>query len=381
MKIEYIETQEHLEKSAATLLSCSSIGIDLEFDKNHYRYGFNLCLIQIFDGETCYLFDPIDTQLDLTSIYTIVSNPSIEKICFAFGEDMRLLHHLGCKPQNINDLGNARSLLNYPPLSLSNLLKETLDIASDKTMQKSNWFKRPLSKEQINYAADDVLYLFELKDVLYKALDRNDRISWVQEENAAYDTVSYPDQIGVVTVKNNEKKLFTSYDFHIYEGLLRFREKTAERIGKPSYQIIKKEILSEIARGKLPTHNWLKQKGVFRSLLNKDYQYRIDAEHRKLISEANELKISKTASALQPLDRETRNENRRKRTLAERVKSEIYLDIKNEMIERYGSEFATFVMPNHIMLSLAAKEIEHILPYRLALIKEIGNEIGKQVNY
>ena len=100
-----------------------------------------------------------------------------------------------------------------------------------------------------------------------------------------------------------------------------------------------------------------------------------------MISEAIELKISKTESALQSLDRETRSENRRKRALAERVKNEIYTDIKKEMIENYGVEFATFVMPNHIMLSLGGKEFSHILPYRLELIKEIGSQIGKPVNY
>ncbi len=381
VKIEYVDTQAHLEKCVATLAKCTNIAIDLEFDKNHYKYGFNLCLLQIFDGEQCYLIDPIETELEVSVIFSVIANPAIEKICFAFGEDMRLLHHLGCKPKNINDLGNARSLLNYPPISLSNLLKEVLDIDADKTMQKSNWFKRPLSKEQINYAADDVLYLFDLREKLYAQLKEKQRVAWVKEENKAFDSVVYPDQIGVVSVKNSEKKLFTSYDFHIYDGLLKFREKTAARIGKPSYQIIKKEVLAEMAKGKLPTHNWLKQKGVFRSLLNKDYQYRIDAEHRRLISEAIELKKSKTASALAPLDRQTKSENRRKRALAESVKKEIYTDIKNKIIEQYGSEFATFVMPNHIMLSLGAKEITHILPYRLKLIKEIGAQIGKQVNY
>lgn len=381
VKIEYIDTQADLNSCADKLKDSTSLAIDLEFDKNHYRYGFNLCLLQIFDGEVCFLIDPINTGLKLDPIFDLIKNPDIEKVSFAFGEDMRLLHHLGCKPKNVNDLGNARSLLNYPPMSLSNLLKETLGIEADKTQQKSNWFKRPLTKDQIKYAAEDVLHLFKLKDVLYTDLEKYNRLEWANQENSALDTVEYPNQIGVVTVKNNEKKLLSEYDFHIYEGLLRFREKTAEKIGKPSYQIIKKEILSEMARGKVNTKDWQKLKGVYKSLLNKDFQYKIDAEHRRLISDATNLKKSKHDSALQPMDRDVRQAMRKKRAMAENVKSEIYNDIKNEMIERYGVEFSTFVMPNHIMLSLGGQDIDNILPYRLELIKSIGESIKKTVNY
>ena len=57
--IQYIDHQESFEKTIAVLASKKTIFIDLEFDKNHFRYGFNLCLMQIFDGENIYLIDPL----------------------------------------------------------------------------------------------------------------------------------------------------------------------------------------------------------------------------------------------------------------------------------------------------------------------------------
>jgi len=142
-KIEYIDDQNSFKEAISKLALSDKLYIDLEFDKNHYRYGFNLCLMQVFDGNTCYLIDPLG-NLNIESIFPILENPKIEKVCFAFGEDIRLLHHIGCQPKNVLDLAVVRTLLNKPTLSLSNSLVEELGLEAQSSQQKSNWFARPL---------------------------------------------------------------------------------------------------------------------------------------------------------------------------------------------------------------------------------------------
>ena len=59
---------------------------------------------------------------------------------------------------------------------LKELCKELLNIEISKQQQSSDWGKSELSKSQINYAANDVLYLHEIKEKLDIILERENRV-------------------------------------------------------------------------------------------------------------------------------------------------------------------------------------------------------------
>jgi ribonuclease D len=161
--IKLVINSAELKNCIDRLSSKAEIAFDLEFDKNYYRFGFNLCLIQIFDGETCYLIDPLSKKLNIIELFQVLENRFITKVCFSVDEDLRLLHSIGCFPANLYDTDIASRLLNYPAMSLTNLLMEILDVDPGESLQRSNWYNRPLTNKQINYAANDVLHLPELK--------------------------------------------------------------------------------------------------------------------------------------------------------------------------------------------------------------------------
>ena len=60
--------------------------------------------------------------------------------------------------------------------SLRVLCKELLDVDISKDQQMSDWGQEVLSQEQLDYAANDVLYLHRLQSVLVKRLIREDRM-------------------------------------------------------------------------------------------------------------------------------------------------------------------------------------------------------------
>src|SRR5690554_7245294 len=95
--IQYIDNKESFEKAISILSTKKEIFIDLEFDKNHFRYGFNLCLMQIFDGEICYLIDPL-TEREIEHIFPVLENQDIQIVCFAFIKDIRFFILLVEKP-------------------------------------------------------------------------------------------------------------------------------------------------------------------------------------------------------------------------------------------------------------------------------------------
>lgn len=376
MQIKYITNQEELNNCVAAIAEKESIAVDLEFDKNHYRYGFNLCLVQIFDKQTCYLIDPLVKNIDLECLFDVFRNPSVEKLVFAFGEDIRLLHHLGCKAKNILDLAIVRSLLNYPPSSLSNMLDQVLGMETDKKLQKSNWFKRPLSEDQLKYAADDVLHLFDLRSVLMDKIKAEGREDWVKQENAQFETMEYIDNSEEVNVKLKEKKMLTAFEWFIVEGLLIFREKIAKRVKKPSYQVIHKDIIWDLALGKKYIEDWKKFRGVYKKIQTDEFQSVIESKMEELYSLAFKKQVSKSKPAVAPLTSEERERNKKARAIVEDQKAKFFGPVKEQITEKYGKEFSAFVLSNATITQLALKNYENLMDYKREIINTEAKNLG-----
>lgn len=376
MQIKYITKQEDLDSCVESIQNEESIAVDLEFDKNHYRYGFNLCLIQIYDRKNCYLVDPLAKNIDLEDLFDVFRDPEVEKLVFAFGEDIRLLHHLGCKAKNILDLAIVRSLLNYPPSSLSNMLGEVLGMETDKKLQKSNWFKRPLTEDQIKYAADDVLHLFDLRTALMDKVIAEGREDWVKQENAQFETMDYVDNSEEVNVKLKEKKMLTAFEWFIIEGLLIFREKIAKRVKKPSYQVIHKDLIWDLALGKKYIEDWKKFRGVYRKLQTDEFQSVLESKMEELYSLAFKKQVSKSKPAVPPLTPEEREKNRKTRAIVDDQKLKFFGPVKEMISEKYGKEFSAFVLSNATITQLALKNFDNLLPYK----KEIINTEAKNLD-
>ena len=133
INIEYVENIEQLKNCTTYLQTLNIIAFDLEFDKNSYLYGFNLCLIQIASEKRCFVIDPLKfSNKQLKAVYDVFENPTILKILHSGGEDLRLLQTLGCKLQNLFDTDIAVKLLNYEKISLGNVIKAKFDITLDK---------------------------------------------------------------------------------------------------------------------------------------------------------------------------------------------------------------------------------------------------------
>ena len=103
-------------------------------------------------------------------IKKFLEDRSIMKIMYdAAGDRAFLFKKYGIDLKTILDLQVAVSLLNFEKRDLSSILTKTLNVdtgKSKKKFQRYNWTRRPLSSTAIEYAIEDVIYLFELKDKL-----------------------------------------------------------------------------------------------------------------------------------------------------------------------------------------------------------------------
>lgn len=151
------------------------IAVDVEAELNLHCYGEHLCLIQIFDLENELIIDPFKFK-NREGIKRFFEKRDVLKIMYDSSSDAALLDAAyGIRLRSVLDLRPAVALLKYPKQSLSHILSEELGNAplNKKKFQQYNWMTRPLDKAAIEYAMNDVRYLFRLKDALFDKLKDN----------------------------------------------------------------------------------------------------------------------------------------------------------------------------------------------------------------
>ncbi|PWH85698.1 ribonuclease D [Brumimicrobium oceani] len=376
--IKYIDNTASFEKVVEILSTKNEICIDLEFDKNHFRYGFNLCLMQIFDGENCYLIDPL-TGLDIELIFPILENPEIQLICFAFNEDMRLLHHLGAKPNNIVDLGVAMRLLNYETLSLNNsilaVLGEDYPIDTKASQQKSNWFQRPLTEQQHIYAAEDVFHLPKLKDELIKMLEETNRQDWFAEEMQAFENYDWSGGDKVAYLTKKDQKMLSLREWIRFEKIMDYREKLGESLSRPTYKVLDKKIALLLAQSPKKVSEWTTMKGVHPKLKVAKVQKKIESLLEEAEKEIQENRITMGQSSIPPMTSEQRIRNNNHRRRVQDAKDNFFLPIKEQVKSEFGENYSNYFLSNRKMVEFVSGE-QVLLPYQKSILRNAAKKLG-----
>jgi len=162
----FVNTPAKLAKAEKSIRSAPVIALDTEYDSFRY-FRDKLCLLQVQTGERTWLIDPL-AVLDLSFLGDVLIDPDVLKIFHAGDNDIRILKRdYAFAFRNIFDTHRAASLLGFRQLALSTLLETHLGVTLEKKMQRSRWDIRPLSEEQLDYAALDTAHLPDL----YRKLD------------------------------------------------------------------------------------------------------------------------------------------------------------------------------------------------------------------
>ena len=162
----FVNTPAKLAKAEKSIRAAPVIALDTEYDSFRY-FRDKLCLLQVQTGERTWLIDPL-AALDLSFLGDALIDPDVLKIFHAGDNDIRILKRdYAFAFRNIFDTHRAASLLGFRQLALSTLLETHLGVILEKKMQRSRWDIRPLSEEQLDYAALDTAHLPDL----YRKLD------------------------------------------------------------------------------------------------------------------------------------------------------------------------------------------------------------------
>lgn len=286
--VYHINSQEDLHLTLDYILQSGTdiVGFDVEFDRNRFAFGFNLCLLQLYGNGCCYLIDPL-AGLNLSRLYNeILSEPSICKVVHSPTEDLQLMQVNNCFVRNIFDIqesayyiseeymqslsapanSNYGTGVDLRPIrhkSLARLASELLGIDLEKDQQKSNWLQRPLTEEQLKYAAFDVLFLPDLKKRIMDLAasvyepDGTPATSRIIAGNQAWEKKRFPPSGSAPTYKSYireaKKSKLNFRSFLIWMKLLKIRENFAEKLNLPPHFIADKMILLAISQMKPET--------------------------------------------------------------------------------------------------------------------------------
>lgn len=369
-----------LARAVEALEKADLIALDLEFDKNRYRYGFNLCLLQVSTKETCFLIDPMVDEVQIEKLFPVLENKAIQKLVFAFGEDLRLLHSLGCFPKGLYDIKTATNLLDYPPASLTNLLHDIADIDVGKSAQNSNWCLRPLTETQLAYAAEDVVYLPALYQIVSQKVEDKGMTDWIRQENEYAEGISYADVPSVEVYRTKDKLGRTEYNWQIMKTLLLFRETLAEEVNRPGYQIFHKDYLSELAENPNSLKNWERARGIHPKVKNGKIKVRLQEVLQEAFDEADREGYSKQKLAVPRASPTEVAASKREKARIEKIKTAVFVPIKKKLTQDYGENAATFMLSNRALTDVISGDASGLREYKRELLKKIAAEVGVEVS-
>jgi ribonuclease D len=186
MNWQLITEQQRFTELLPLWASAKTLALDTEFMRVN-TFNPQIALIQLKHQQTIYLIDPVVCDTVEWGLGEVLANPNALKIVHACSEDIEVLYYK--YPQahinNIFDTQIGLAFLGYGlQVGYQKALKDFLDIDISKAETRSDWLARPLSSEQLQYAASDVEYLPQLYDVVVDGLNAKGLLAYCQEDSA-----------------------------------------------------------------------------------------------------------------------------------------------------------------------------------------------------
>jgi len=241
-----ITDRDALEALADRLQHAPAIALDTEFMRER-TYRAELCLLQVADAQEAVCVDPLAIA-DLAVLRAPLGNPLSEKVMHACRQDIEVLLPAVGLVMPVFDTQIAAGLAGMPAqIGYADLVRRVTGHELSKAHTRTDWSRRPLSAEQLDYALDDVRYLLPLREHLIAELSRLGRMSWLQQELAALqDARDYsvdPDQ---AWLRIRALKGLDPDRARLARSLAAWRERRADERNRPRGWILDDAVLREI---------------------------------------------------------------------------------------------------------------------------------------
>ncbi|PQO34164.1 ribonuclease D [Bremerella cremea] len=250
MEYTYVRHDRDLQDLCQQLASDQYIFFDTEFISEDV-YLPDLCLIQVASRSGLSVIDP-KGMLDLTPFWDLITSDNVTVVAHAAREEFLFCFRATGKwPTRLFDTQVAAGLIGMEfPVSLGNLITRLMGERLPKGETRTNWRGRPLSKQQIEYALNDVIFLDNIYQQLVAEIEKLGRTEWMVAEmnrfqQAWEDYSTRPGWRSVSGIGNLNRRSLA-----IVRELWNWRDHHARAQNVPPRRVLRDDLVVELAKRK-----------------------------------------------------------------------------------------------------------------------------------
>jgi len=223
------------------------IAVDTESNSFHV-YRERICLLQISTRGADFIVDPF--AVDVAPLGRVLCDGR-ETVFHGADYDVRCLkREYGWALPRLFDTMAAARRLGRAGLGLSALVESHFGVRLSKANQRSDWGRRPLTREQIAYAALDTHFLLPLHDLLAGELSERgaldearrefDRIAAAEPRDRVFDVEAWRRLKGARELDLAGRRVLA--------GLWVAREEQARAADRPPFKVLAEATMVDVAR-------------------------------------------------------------------------------------------------------------------------------------
>lgn len=249
----YIKDAASATALARDLAGAPRVAVDTEFVRED-TYTARLCLVQVTAGDAVACVDVLALG-GPGSLNELLLDGATSKIFHSARQDLEVLADgLGRIPAPVWDTQLAAAMLGHPDqVGYGQLVEAELGIKLAKEHTRTDWSRRPLSDDQLAYAADDVRWLLPAAARLEERLGQLGRLEWAAAESAALtDPALYAFDAEGAWRRVKGAGLLEGPEFARLVALAHWREEEARSRNRPRRWILTDDALLALARAGEP---------------------------------------------------------------------------------------------------------------------------------
>lgn len=244
----YLDTAASADRFLTSLKGIQSLALDTEGASFH-RFVDRIYLLQVATDRGEAILDPLAIGRP-DGLAVLLENPKVQIVLHDADYDLRLLHKdYGYRVTNLFDTRVAAQLLGIRAFGLAALLDQYFGIKLDKKHQRADWSMRPLTKDMLEYAAQDTHHLLALRDQLYKDLTSKGRLHWALEEFEREEGTHWePEEPDTGFLRLKGARDLNRRELARLRELVRWRDEIAAEIDRATFRVAGNEVLLDLAR-------------------------------------------------------------------------------------------------------------------------------------
>ncbi len=233
---DLVQTASALDELVTSAAEADRYAIDTEFHRER-TYFPQAALVQIAWGDRVALVDPL--AVDMKPLARVLDGPGL-CVVHAGVQDLEVLDLIaGTVPQQLFDTQIAAGFLGLSNGSLKSLLDRFCNVSLPKGDRLTDWLQRPLTDDQLRYAAADVDHLLELTDAIQRELMASGRLQWAFEECALLRdrprNRRVPEE-AILRIK--EARTLRGQTYRVALAIAAWRERRAAELDVPVRQVL-----------------------------------------------------------------------------------------------------------------------------------------------